>query len=76
MLLATITRIQQAFKEIKHMQCDTWEGDYRPADRDALKDILEHGMDNQSTPIWSKSEPKDSSGPPKRLLPSSSPYGA
>ncbi len=28
------------------MQCDTWEGDYRPAARDALKDILEHRMLN------------------------------
>ncbi len=46
MLPATITKIHQAFKEIKHMQCDTWEGDYRPAARDALKDILEHRMDN------------------------------
>jgi len=46
MLPATITRIHQAFKEIKHMQCDTWEGDYRPAARDALKDILEHRMSN------------------------------
>jgi transposase-like protein len=46
MLPATITKIHQAFKEIKHMQCDTWEGDYRPAARDALKDILEHRMNN------------------------------
>jgi len=46
MLPATITKIQQAFKEIKHMQCDTWEGDYRPAARDALKDILEYRMSN------------------------------
>jgi transposase-like protein len=46
MLPATITKIHQAFKEIKHMQCDTWEGDYRPAARDALKDILEHRMVN------------------------------
>lgn len=46
MLPATITKIQQAFKEIKHMQCDSWEGDYRPAARDALKDILEHRMGN------------------------------
>ncbi len=46
MLPATITKIHQAFTEIKHMQCDTWEGDYRPAARDALKDILEHRMDN------------------------------
>ncbi len=46
MLPATITKIHQAFREIKHMQCDTWEGDYRPAARDALKDILEHRMLN------------------------------
>lgn len=46
MLPATITKIHQAFKEIKSMQCDTWEGDYRPAARDALKDILEHRMGN------------------------------
>jgi transposase-like protein len=46
MLPATITKIQQAFKEIKHMRCDTWEGDYRPAARDALREILEHRMAN------------------------------
>jgi len=46
MLPATITKIQQAFKEIKYMHCDTWEGDYRPAARDALKDILEFRMGN------------------------------
>ena len=46
MLPATITKIQQAFKEIKYMHCDTWEGDYRPAARDALKEILEFRMAN------------------------------
>jgi len=46
MLPATITKIHQAFKEIKSMHCDTWEGDYRPTARDALKDILEHHMGN------------------------------
>jgi putative transposase len=46
MLPATITKIHQAFKEVKHMPCDTWEGDYRPAARDALKEILEYRMDN------------------------------
>jgi len=46
MLPATITRIHQAFKEIKHMHCDTWEGDYRPAACDALKEILEVRMAN------------------------------
>lgn len=47
MLPVTITKIQQAFQEIKRMQCDTWEGDYRPAARDALKEILESRMDNE-----------------------------
>jgi len=46
MMPATITKIHQAFKEIKYMQCDTWEGDYRPSARDALKDLLEHRMHN------------------------------
>jgi len=46
MMPATITKIHQAFKEIKYMQCDTWEGDYRPSVRDALKDLLEHRMHN------------------------------
>jgi putative transposase len=46
MLPATITNIHQAFKEIKHMQSETWEGDYRPAARDALKEILEFRMHN------------------------------
>lgn len=46
MLPATITKIHQAFKEIKHMQGDSWEGDYRPAARDALKHILESRMEN------------------------------
>jgi len=46
MLPATITKIHQAFKEIKYMQCETWEGDYRPAAREALKEILEFRMDN------------------------------
>jgi len=46
MLPATIIKIHQAFKEIKHMECDAWEGDYRPAARDALKEILESRMSN------------------------------
>lgn len=46
MLPATITKIHQAFKEIQHMPCATWEGDYRVAARDALKEILEFRMGN------------------------------
>jgi hypothetical protein len=46
MLPATITKIHQAFKEIEHMQYVAWKGDYRPAVRDALKNILEFRMDD------------------------------
>ena len=46
MLSATITKIQQAFEEIKHMHCNTWEGDHLLAARDALKEILEFCMAN------------------------------
>ncbi len=63
MLPATITKIQQAFKEIKYMQCDTWEGDYRPAARDALKEILESRMDNA---IDAQLEQKRAQGLPDR----------
>lgn len=41
-----ITKIDQAFEEIKHMQCEGWEGDYRSEARDALKRILESRMGN------------------------------
>lgn len=46
MLPATIISIKQAFKEIKHFSVDAWEGDYRPAARQALKQILETRMHN------------------------------
>lgn len=46
MLPATIVSIKQAFKEIKHFCIDAWEGDYRPAARTALKEILEARMQN------------------------------
>lgn len=46
MLPATIVSIKQAFKEIKSFSVDAWEGDYRPAARHALKDILETRMLN------------------------------
>lgn len=46
MLPATMTKIHEAFKEIKQMQCDSWEGDYRPAARDALKHLLESRMES------------------------------
>lgn len=49
MLPATIASIPKAFQEIKTMAIDAWEGDYRPAARQALKQILEqrlrHGVD-------------------------------
>ena len=63
MLPATITKIQQAFKEIKHMHCDSWEGDYRPAARDALKQILEFRMANA---IDAQLEQKRTQGFPDR----------
>jgi putative transposase len=46
MLPAAITNIHQAFREIKHMSVDDWEGDYRPAARQALKETLESHMHN------------------------------
>ncbi|HIK12488.1 MAG TPA: transposase [Oscillatoriaceae cyanobacterium M33_DOE_052] len=46
MLPATIVSIKQAFQEIKHFCVDAWEGDYRPAARQALKEILETRMHN------------------------------
>jgi hypothetical protein len=58
MLPATITKIQQPFEEIKHMHCDTWEGDHLPTARDALKEILEFCMADAINAIWSKREPK------------------
>jgi hypothetical protein len=44
MLPATITNKYQAFKEIKHMHCDTWEADYRLAGRDALANAVAQGF--------------------------------
>ncbi len=47
MLPVTITNIHQAFREIKHFAHDSWEGDYRGAARQALKEILETRMHNR-----------------------------
>ncbi len=47
MLPVTITNIHQAFREIKDLRYDQWEGDYRRAARQALKEILETRMHNQ-----------------------------
>lgn len=44
---ATITSINQAFKEIKDFGAKEWQGDYRPAARQALKEILEHQLHNR-----------------------------
>lgn len=46
MLPATIVSIKQAFQEIKTFCVDPWEGDYRFAAQQALKEILEHRMRN------------------------------
>lgn len=43
---ATILSIKKAFKEIKSFCSDAWEGDYRTAAREALKQILEGRMKN------------------------------
>ncbi len=47
MLPVTITSIKQAFQEVKSFGCEGWEGDYRIATRQALKEILEQRMHNQ-----------------------------
>jgi putative transposase len=47
MLPATIVSINQAYQEIKHFGVKDWEGDYRPAARQALKEILEHHLHNR-----------------------------
>ena len=46
MLPATITKIHQAFKEIKHMAIDTWQEECRLAARRAMKEVLETRMHN------------------------------
>ena len=46
MLPVTIKNIHQAFREIKHVEYDQWEGEYRGAARQALKEILETRMYN------------------------------
>jgi putative transposase len=46
MLPATITKIHQAFKEIKHMAIDTWQEECRFAARRAMKEVLETRMHN------------------------------
>lgn len=44
MLPAVMTSIEQAFREIKNFSMDHWEGEYRSAARQALKEILETRM--------------------------------
>ena len=46
MLPATITKIHQAFKEIKSMAIDTWQEECRFAARRAMKEVLESRMHN------------------------------
>lgn len=44
--MTTITSVKRAFREIKHFSLHAWDGDYRPAARQALKEILEERMQN------------------------------
>ncbi len=46
MLPATITKIHQAYKEIKHMAMDTWQEECRFAARRAMKEVLKSRMHN------------------------------
>jgi transposase-like protein len=46
MLPATITKIHQAFKEVKQMAIDTWQEECRFAARHAMKEVLESRMHN------------------------------
>jgi hypothetical protein len=46
MLPATITKIHQAFKGIKHMAIDTWQEECRLAARRAMKEVIETRMQN------------------------------
>jgi len=41
---ATVRNVRRAFKEVNAFE---WEGDYRPAAREALKKILEDGVDKE-----------------------------
>lgn len=42
----TVISIKQVFKEIKHFCSERWEGDYRIAAKQALKQVLEERMHN------------------------------
>ena len=39
-----IRNVEQAFKEIKNFSVEGWDGDYRPAGRQFLKEVLEEQM--------------------------------
>ena len=41
---ATVRNVRRAFKEVNAFE---WEGDYRPAAREALKKILEDEVDKE-----------------------------
>jgi len=46
-MLSAILSINRAFNEIKQFGAKDWEGDFRPATRQALKEIIEQRMHNQ-----------------------------
>jgi len=45
---ATVRNVRRALKEVNAFE---WEGDYRPAAREALKRILEDGVDRDWSSI-------------------------
>ena len=46
---ATVRNVNRALKEVNAFE---WEGDYRPAAREALKRILEDEV--EKTPVWAE----------------------
>jgi hypothetical protein len=41
MFPTTIQSINQAFREIKNLDIDTWEGDFRADSKTAMKNLIE-----------------------------------
>lgn len=47
MFPTTIQSINQAFREIKNLDIDTWEGDFRTDSKTAMKNLIESQLHNQ-----------------------------
>ncbi len=47
MFPTTIQSINQAFKEIKNLDLDAWEGDFRRHSKEAIKNIVEFQLHNR-----------------------------